>query len=170
MNWRLALRRPPTFPSNSGHSVQGPYSFGGCHRAKTSKLIYLKSRGICDSFLSTKTTSLKLNFFRNLWTVLDYDHCTDIRFSTAMAHNVRIKPLYFSKQKKTKLPIFTVWNPPSAKLSALMEFCQIQPQFCCYSMNSNHEETTILIVLAEEKFVVWVVKRGITNCKTWVNA
>ena len=49
-----------------------------------------------------------------------------------------------------------------------MEFSQIQPQICYYSMNSNQEETTILIVLVEGRFVVWV-KRRKANCKAWVN-
>ena len=35
-----------------------------------------------------------------------YDHCTDIRFSAAMAHNVRIKTLYFSKTEKTTVKDF----------------------------------------------------------------
>ena len=63
-------------------SVQPSYSFGGCHRAKTSKLKcwFLWNQGVfCDNFLSKKTASLNSTFSEIHETVLDYDYCTDIK-------------------------------------------------------------------------------------------
>ena len=102
-NWRPALRRPLTFPSNSGHFRAAIIFFWGLPQGKnikTEMLISLKSRGILWQFSPKENYFFKFHFFRNPWNSfrlwLLHGHKD---FLQLMAHNVRTKNFTFQKQK-----------------------------------------------------------------------
>ena len=47
-----------------------------------------------------------------------------------------------------------------------MKFCQNHPQPCSFQIGPISEQIIILLVLAGEKFVVWVLKSKATHIKT----
>ena len=124
----LSPAQAATFPSNSGHLRAGTIFFGGYHRVKVAKVAtgqkhqswFIWDQGVFVMVFSQRKLLPKNLLFQKSMNSFRYDHCTDIRFSAAMAHNVRNH--FTFQNRKTKLYIFIVWNPPnlpSIKLSAL---------------------------------------------------
>ena len=133
------------------------------------------------TFAKKTLVPLNLTFSEIYERVLDMTCCTEIKIFTAKtAHNVSYKTLLFQKQK-IKISKFPVWNPQNQirhhsaflrwiclstnlpRFSTSLIFSRSQKSHFDTSMNS---EQTILIILAEWRFLVRVVNSGTANITT----